>query len=117
MGSTTQIFIYSRLWEAQFRWIVFFVGKLGFICQNGFEKKTFANEDIATVACASLHLAAACQKQQLLFEAVICKIASIVCFLSLHKYDDWTLRGKPAKQTWIRLVKHLFFNDLNSRLK
>ena len=41
---------------------------LGFICQNDFEKKTFANEDIATIACASLHLASARQKQQLLFE-------------------------------------------------
>ena len=97
MGSTTQNFIYYWLWEAQFRWIVFFQGKLGFICQNGFEKKTFANEDIATVACASLHLAAACQKQQLLFEAVICKIASIVCFLSLHKYDEHNTEGQTGQ--------------------
>ena len=69
---------------------------LGFICQNDFEKKTFTNEDIATVACASLHLASARQKQQLLYKAVICKIASIVCVLSLAQMMNTTL---SAKQT------------------
>ena len=69
----------------------------GSICQNDSIKQTFANEDIVTVACASLHLPSACQKQQLLFEAVICKIASIVCFLSLHKYDEHNTEGQTGQ--------------------